>query len=119
MSCNVAIGNQPIWDKHSIKAAIHRSGLSLIEFEKRNGLNRGDVSSALDRPFPKVDVVISKHLNVPLHELWADRYDESGNRIRYVKRQGGLSGTAEMRLRMMRNRNRKARLEAMMVGAVA
>jgi Ner family transcriptional regulator len=103
--------NQPQWDKYSIKAAIHRSGMTMKALEERHGLNRHDISNALDRPFPKADHVISRHLNVPLHELWPDRYDEAGVRIRYVKREGMPSGTAEMRLRMMRNRNRRARLE--------
>ena len=69
------------WDRHSIKAEIHRRDQTLEGLAEANGLARGSIQTSLDRPFPKADRAISKFLGVPLHQLWPNRYRSNGKRI--------------------------------------
>ena len=74
------------WDKHQIKAEIYRRGQSLTSLEECSGLNKGDCSAALSRPFLRAERVIAAFLDLPLYELWPDRWDQEGLRIKYLRR---------------------------------
>lgn len=74
-----------VWHPELIKAAIAMRGSTLTKLAQDNKLDPSAVRAALLRPQPKADKVISKFLGFPLHELWPDRYDESGERIRHVR----------------------------------
>lgn len=74
-----------IWHAELIKAAIRMRGTTLTKLALDNGLDESAVRAALVRRQPEADKVISLFLEVPLHELWPDRYDESGGRIRHVR----------------------------------
>jgi lambda repressor-like predicted transcriptional regulator len=43
------------------------------------------VTLARKRPVIQADLAISDFLAVPLHQLWADRYDDKGNRLLPLK----------------------------------
>ncbi len=72
----------PVWDRHSIKAEIYRRKQTLIGLAALYNLPPSSLRVALGRPYPKADRVISRFLNVPLHELWPDRYTRLGDRIK-------------------------------------
>lgn len=74
-----------VWHPELIKAAISMRNMTLTKLARDNDLDESAVRAALKRPQPKADKVISKFLGIPLHELWPDRYDESGGRIRHVR----------------------------------
>lgn len=96
------------WDKHSIKAEIHRRGETLNSLGNLYDLNHGDVSKALNEPFPKAEEVIALFLQVPLWELWPDRYDADGLRIRYIRKPNigqPLSRATRNRLNQAKRRN--------------
>ncbi len=80
------MARKPRWDKHSIKAEIHRRGHTLNSLGAQYKLNDGDVSKALDQRFPKAERVIMEFLEVPAHQLWPDRYDSDGYAIRYIRK---------------------------------
>lgn len=69
------------WDKHKIFAEINRRGHTLKSLSVQGGLHPNSCSNSMFKPFPKADLVISQFLNVPLCELWPDRYDARGNRL--------------------------------------
>jgi Ner family transcriptional regulator len=73
------------WHAEQIKAAIRMRGVTLGQLGERNGLSESCCRAALLRSQPKAELVISAFLGVPLHELWPDRYDEDGGRIRHVR----------------------------------
>ncbi len=73
------------WHAELIKAAIRMRGTTLTKLALDHGLDESAVRAALVRRQPEADRVISLFLGVPLHELWPDRYDESGGRIRHVR----------------------------------
>jgi lambda repressor-like predicted transcriptional regulator len=61
-------------------AEIKRRFGSLDAFAKTTPLPAGHFSVALQRPYLKAERLIGKALNVPLHQLWPDRYDAKGHR---------------------------------------
>lgn len=73
------------WHAEDIKAAIRKSGLTLTGLAERNGLHESACRAALIRPQPGAEKVISAYLGVSLHELWPDRYDNEGGRVRHVR----------------------------------
>ncbi|MDP1629909.1 MAG: helix-turn-helix domain-containing protein [Caulobacter sp.] len=73
------------WHAELIKAAIRMRGTTLTKLALDSGLDESAVRAALVRRQPEADKVISKFLGVPLHQLWPDRYDESGGRVRHVR----------------------------------
>lgn len=69
------------WDAPGIAAAIKRRGKTLTRVAEEAGLNPSACRTSLSTPFPAADKAISNFLNVPLHELWPDRYYPDGSRI--------------------------------------
>jgi|GEM_PF-6796704 len=61
------------------------AGETLKSLALKNGLDESACRAALIRPLPKAEMAISRLLNVPLHELWPDRWDEEGRRFRHVR----------------------------------
>jgi lambda repressor-like predicted transcriptional regulator len=62
---------------------IDRRGFSLVRLASEYGITPTSlrVTLARKRPVVKADFVIASFLEVPLHELWPDRYDNKGNRL--------------------------------------
>lgn len=73
--------NGQIWDAPGIQAEIKRRGETLTGLARAHGLSEAACRTALARPFPAADKVISEFLNVPLHVLWPMRYRKDGSRI--------------------------------------
>lgn len=69
------------WDAPAIAAAIKRRGQTLTGLAVNAGLGPSACRSSLSTPFPAADKAISEFLDVPLHELWPDRYYPDGGRI--------------------------------------
>lgn len=90
------------WDRYAIRAEIQRRGTTLPALAEKYGVPASSlrVTLARERPVVAADLVISDFLNVPLHELWPDRYDAKGNRLVRV-------GTLKT-LRRRRKRRRSA-----------
>ncbi|MDZ4111707.1 MAG: helix-turn-helix domain-containing protein [Brevundimonas sp.] len=73
------------WHPQDIKGAVWKRGTTLSKLAKDNGLPESHCRASLLRPQPAADRVISAFLDVPLHVLWPDRYDEEGGQIRHVR----------------------------------
>jgi Ner family transcriptional regulator len=69
------------WDAPGILAAVKRKGETLTSLSRNANLYDSACRTSLTRPFPAADKVISDFLEVPLHELWPDRYEVTGIRI--------------------------------------
>ncbi len=68
-----------------IKAMIRMRGMTLSKLATDAGLHESACRAALIRSQPEAEKVISKFLGKPLHELWPDRWDEDGGRVRHVR----------------------------------
>lgn len=71
-----------VWHKEDIKAAIRKKGLSLTALAITHSLPEASVRNALSRPLVSGEKAIASFLDVPLHELWPERWTKSGQRIR-------------------------------------
>lgn len=73
------------WHAADIRAAIAKRGKTLSGLALEAGLDASACRAALIRPLPKAERVISRFLDVPLHELWPQRWDAEGRRFRHVR----------------------------------
>jgi Ner family transcriptional regulator len=80
------------WDRHAIAAEVHRRGATLTQLALDHGLGSSSCRSALCRATPRGDRVIAAFLGVSVHELWPDRYDVSGNRLRAGGKPSSIRG---------------------------
>ncbi len=71
-----------MWHKEDIKAEIRKRGKTLIELARENEVSASTVRDALVRPVTAGERIISGFLDVPLCELWPDRWTQKGQRIR-------------------------------------
>jgi Ner family transcriptional regulator len=83
-------------DKHDIAAEIHRRGTTMTQLALDHGLASSTCRSALCRATPSGDRVISTFLRIPLHKLWPDRYDASGNRVRVKRKSNSIRGRRKL-----------------------
>jgi len=68
------------WDKHDIKAAIHRTGMTLASVAQARDLSDSTVRAALLRPQYAGEQAIADFLGVPAPVLWPERYGPDGAR---------------------------------------
>lgn len=57
-----------------IIAAIRKRGKTLTQLSIEAGLHPRTLSNALDRKYPKGEKIISDFINVPVQEIWPERY---------------------------------------------
>jgi len=68
------------WHPEQIKAAVRMRRTTLSKLATDNGLEESACRQALIRPSPSGELVISAFLDVPLQELWPERYGPDGRR---------------------------------------
>jgi Ner family transcriptional regulator len=85
------------WDKHSIKAEIHRRGATLTQLAVDHGLGSCSCRVGLIHPMPAANRVIAAFLGVPLHELWPTWYDTAGNRLRAKRKSNSIRSRRKSR----------------------
>lgn len=69
------------WDKHEIKAAIHRRGMTLFRLAQEAGLEQSAGWVALTRRHRAGEAAIAKFLGVAACVLWPDRYPSVASRV--------------------------------------
>ena len=62
------------WDKHAIKAEVHRRGATLVGIARAAGLELSACKVALHRRHVAGERAIAGFLGLPPAELWPDRY---------------------------------------------
>lgn len=70
------------WHPADITAAIRKRGKTLTALALENGLSESACRKALILKYAKAELVIARFINIPVHELWPDRWDGDGKRIR-------------------------------------
>lgn len=70
-----------VWHSADIKAEISKRGETLSGLARANGKSSACVRNALITPSKSGEKIIAKFLQLPLHELWPDRWTEDGQRI--------------------------------------
>lgn len=72
---------QSDWHNADIIASVRKcTGLSLRKLSIESGLNQQSCQQALQRPYLKAEIAISKAVQVPASEIWPSRYNSDGSR---------------------------------------
>ncbi|MDD7908609.1 helix-turn-helix domain-containing protein [Pseudovibrio exalbescens] len=85
------------WDKHSIKAELHRQGWTLTEIATRESMHRTTLTKALDTGTGRGAEIISKYLSISIQELWPNRKKRSPHVI-YDSAKHGPSASQKNRV---------------------
>ncbi|MEP3428657.1 MAG: helix-turn-helix domain-containing protein [Roseibium sp.] len=90
-----------LWDKHAIKAELHRRGMTLTALATREGINPKSFRGVWARTHRKAEAALAKFLSVPVEDLFPDRYPIRTSHILSTKYEAesasaktGSSGTA-------------------------
>lgn len=87
-----------IWDRHAIRAAVYRRGLTLVGIARAAGLESSSCSVALCRRHRAGEAALAEALGVEPSTLWPDRYPDSGvsqiQRSRKARRRASPNGAA-------------------------
>ncbi len=73
--------SKPKWDQHEILAALRRRGMTMTKLAEINGINPGYFRQVWKRTHRKAEAAIADFLNVPVEELFRDRYPIRSARI--------------------------------------
>ncbi|WP_417691515.1 helix-turn-helix domain-containing protein [Roseibium sp.] len=76
------------WDKHSIKAELHRQGMTLAKLAELAEMTPNSFSHVWTRPVRKAETAIADFLGVQPKTLWPDRYPIRTSRILSSKYEG-------------------------------
>lgn len=76
------------WDWHDIKAALHKRGMTLTRLAELNGLDRTTCRVVGSRVNRKGEAAISAFLDVPVEDLFPDRYPVRSSSILSSKYEG-------------------------------
>ncbi|MCA1242977.1 helix-turn-helix domain-containing protein [Stappia stellulata] len=82
-------GKPPTWDQHSIKAELHRRGMTLSALAESIGMKPNNFGHVWKRTNRKAEKAIADFLGVPAEQLFPDRYPIKKTRIlssRYAQR---------------------------------
>jgi Ner family transcriptional regulator len=80
------------WHREDIKAELRKRNGSLTALSVKSGLHPSAIANALRRPgdSTRVERLIARELNVPLHELWPERWASSGERLPHKPNGSGI-----------------------------
>lgn len=69
------------WHKADIIASIKKKGTSLAALSREAGLRSSTLANALERPWPKGELIIAEVIGVLPEEIWPSRYYKDGELI--------------------------------------
>lgn len=69
------------WHKADVIASLRKKGTSLAALSREAGLSSSTLSNALERPWPKGELIIAGAIGVPPEEIWPSRYYIDGELV--------------------------------------
>ncbi|WP_041375662.1 helix-turn-helix domain-containing protein [Polymorphum gilvum] len=72
---------KPRWDQHSIKAELHRRGMTLSALAESIDMKPNSFGHVWKRTNRKAEAAIAQFLEVPVEQLFPDRYPITTTRI--------------------------------------
>lgn len=66
------------WHPADVLAALKKRGLTLAGLSVANGYHPTAAGKALKRPWPTMEAIIAKELELPPQAIWPSRYDPHG-----------------------------------------
>ena len=78
------------WHPADVQAALKKRGISLAGLSLANGYHPTAAGKALKRPWPALEVIIARAINLSPEEIWPDRYKtraaDDNSDFRLIKR---------------------------------
>lgn len=71
----------PKWDRHSILGELRRRGMTLTRLAELNNVSPGGFRTIWTRPNSNSESIISAFLEIPVEQLFPDRYPKSRNTV--------------------------------------
>lgn len=62
------------WHPADIGAALRKEGWSMAELSRQAGLSSSTLKTALNRPYPKAELIIAAAIGVAPEVIWPSRY---------------------------------------------
>ncbi|QUG76986.1 transcriptional regulator [Erwinia sp. E602] len=75
------------WHRNEIICAIHMTGGSVASLSRAHGLAEGTLANALNRPWPKGELIIANAIGVNPEQIWPSRFLARRERDRFRGRQ--------------------------------
>jgi len=69
------------WHKADIIASLRKKGISLAALSRQAGLSSSTLANALERPWPKGELIIAAAIGVPPEEIWPSQYYKDGELV--------------------------------------
>lgn len=70
------------WHQADIIAALRKKGTTLAATSRAAGLSSSTLSNALNRPWPRGELLIAEAIGIPASKIWPSRYfDSAGKKI--------------------------------------
>lgn len=73
-------GSLQDWHRADIIAALHKQGLTLARLSREQGLAPRTLNNALDRHYPRAELLIARALGMTPEDIWPVRYAEKRNK---------------------------------------
>ncbi|MCF1744658.1 helix-turn-helix domain-containing protein [Paradevosia shaoguanensis] len=92
--------NRPkVWDRHAIKAEVHRRGMTLTGIAKDAGLDQAACRHGLLGSHRKGAEAIAAALKLPFRELFPDSYTRGAHNERQTSRKASARDSSNARSR--------------------
>ncbi len=75
------IALNPVKRRAWVKYELELRGLNLSDVARREDVRQWAVSQALDRPMARLERALARAVEVPVKELFPERYNDQGRRI--------------------------------------
>lgn len=69
------------WHPAEIVAALRKKGTSVSAVSRECGLSSSTLANALNRPWPKGEMILALAIGVDAAEIWPSRYYEKNGRL--------------------------------------
>lgn len=69
------------WHQADIIAALRKKGTTLAATSRAAGLSSSTLANALNRPWPKGEMLIAKAIGVPAAQIWPSRYYDGNGKV--------------------------------------
>lgn len=69
------------WHKTDVIAALRKKGTSLAALSRQSGLSSSTLANALDRPWPKGELIIAEAIGISPEIIWPSRYYKNGELV--------------------------------------
>ncbi len=88
------IASNSDWHNADIQAALKKRGWTLRKLSQAHGYEASAAAHAFMRPWPRIERIIARAIDVGPETIWPSRYDEHGNPVSGSRKRSLLKNTS-------------------------